>query len=72
MPQENWLEEKIMPFFLALETEVEKAVLAGKSVIVESDTNSKLGPEFIPRDPHKMSPYRAILASIVERQNLML
>ena len=71
-PQENWPEDKRMPFFLALETEIEKAVLAGKSVLVESDANSKLGPEFIPRDPHKMSPNGAILASIVERQNLIV
>ena len=71
-PQENWTEEKRMPFFLALETEVEKAVLAGKSVLFESDANSKLGPELIPRDPHKMSPNGAILASIVERQNLIV
>ena len=71
-PQENWPEDKRMPFFLALETEIEKAVLARKSVLVESDANSKLGPEFIPRDPHKMSPNGAILASIVERQNLIV
>ena len=33
-PQENWTEEKRRPFFIALETEVEKASLAGKSVIL--------------------------------------
>ena len=69
-PQENWPKEKIMPFFIVLETEIDKAVLAGKSVIVESDANRKLGPTFIPKDPHKMSPTGAILARIVERQNL--
>ena len=30
-PQENWKEEKRMNFFTALETEIEKAMLAGKS-----------------------------------------
>ena len=31
-PQENWLEENRMPFFIALETEIEKACLAGKFI----------------------------------------
>ena len=55
-PQENWEEEKRLPFFLALETEIEKAELAGRSVVIEMDANSKLGPEHIPNDPHEMSP----------------
>ena len=46
-PQENWPEEKRMPFFIALETEVEKAALAGRSVIVEMDANAKLRKKFI-------------------------
>ena len=37
-----------------------------------SDANSKLGPELIPRDPHKMSPDGVVLASIVKRQNLIV
>ena len=36
-PQENWEEGKRLPFFMALETEIERAELAGKSVIVEMD-----------------------------------
>ena len=71
-PQENWTEEKRMNFFTALETEVEKAMLAGKSLIVEMDSNSKMGSKYISKDPHKMSPNGAILASIVERQNLVV
>ena len=69
-PQENWAEEKRMPFFIALETELEKAQLAGKSIIVEMDANSKLGPQYIPKDPHAISPNGLILASVVERQQL--
>ena len=71
-PQENWTEEKRMKFFTALETEVEKAMLAGKSLIVEMDSNSKMGSKYISKDPHEMSPNGAILASIVERQNLVV
>ena len=34
-PQENWDEEKRIPFFLALETEMERAELAGKSILIQ-------------------------------------
>ena len=61
-----------MPFFLALEIEIEKAKLAGKSIIVEMDANSKVGKQYIPRDPHVMSQNGAILAQIVERQQLTI
>ena len=71
-PQENWDEEKRMPFFLALETEVEKAELAGKSLVIEMDANSKLGSKYIPKDPHDMSPNGALLAGIIERHNLVV
>ena len=46
-PQENWPEDKRMPFFLALETEIEKAGLADRSVIIEMDANAKLGKKYI-------------------------
>ena len=69
-PQENWDDEKRMPFFTALETEIIKAKLAGKSAIVEMDANSKLGKEYIPNDPHDISPNGKILAEIIKRQSL--
>ena len=71
-PQENWQEEKRMPFFLALEIEIERAVNAGKSILIEMDANSKLGPKYIFGDPYQMSPNGSILANIVERQNLIV
>ena len=43
-PQENLEEEKRIPFFLALECEIEKAELKGKSTFIELDANSKMGP----------------------------
>ena len=71
-PQECWDEAKRIQFFLALETEIEKAELSGKSVIIEMDANAKLGPMFIPGDPHKMTPNGELLAAIVERHSLIV
>ena len=71
-PQENWEEEKRLPFFLALETEIEKAELAGKSIIIEMDANSKLGPDHIPEDPHPMSPNGLLLSGIIKRHALFV
>ena len=47
-PQENLDEDKRMPFFVALEGEIVKSELAGKSIIIELDANSKLGKHLIP------------------------
>ena len=70
-PQENWTPENREPFFQALEEEIVKAELAGKSMIIEADFNSKLGPEFIPNDPHPQSENNGkLLASIIKRQKL--
>ena len=49
-PQETWTEEERMPFFLALEEEINKAELLGKSIVIEMDANSKLGPNYIKQD----------------------
>ena len=71
-PQENWDEAKRIPFFIALEAEVVKAELSGKSVIIKMDSNSKLGPEYIKNDPNNMSPNGKILARILERHALIV
>ena len=71
-PQENWDKSKRMPFFITLEAEIIKAELSGKSVIIEMDSNSKLGPEYIKNDPHIMSPNGKILARILERHTLIV
>ena len=70
--QENQEKDKRLLFFLALETDVEKATLAGASIIIETDANSKLVPNYIPNDPHALSPNGALLAVIIERHNLIL
>ena len=71
-PPENWLEEKRMPFFIALEAEIEKAALADRSVIIKMDANAKLGAKYIKGDPHDISPNGSILAQTVERQGLIV
>ena len=71
-PQENWEEARRLPFFIALETEIEKAELAGCSVIVEMDANSKLGNKYISGDPHGQTPNGCLLAGIIERHNLIV
>ena len=54
-PQETWKEEERLPFFQALEQEIIKAELLGKSIFIEMDSNSKLGSSMIPNDPHVQS-----------------
>ena len=71
-PQEYWTEEEKMPFFMALEDEIVKAQLLGKSIIIEMDANSKLGPEWIVNDPHNQTQNGRILAGILERNNLVV
>ena len=71
-PQENWDEDKRNPFFIALEAEVVKAHISGKSVIIEIDSNSKLGTRYIPNDPHQMSPNGKMLARIIDSHALIV
>ena len=71
-PQENWEEEKRVPFFLTLETEVEKAELLGKSIVIELDANSKLGTKYIKNDPHRMSPNGILFAGVIDRHALIV
>ena len=44
----------------------------GKSIILELDANSKLGPTYIKYDPHGMSPNGVILSGITERHGLVV
>ena len=46
-PQETWSEQDRLPFFLALEDEINKAEMENKEVFIQADFNSKLGPEII-------------------------
>ena len=71
-PQENLTEDKRLPFFIALEEEIVKATVAGKSVIIEMDANSKLGPHYIHGDPHNITPNGRLLAGVIERQHMFV
>ena len=71
-PQENLPEKERRAFFLALEEEIVKAELLGKSMIIELDANSKLGPQIIPGDIHQQSENGKILAGIIERHGLVV
>ena len=68
-PQVNWSPAEREPFFNAPEEEIVKAELAGKSIIIEADFNSKLGREYIPNDPHIQDKNGQLLAGIIQRQN---
>ena len=61
-----------MPFFLALEQEIVKAEMAGKSILIEIDANCKLGPQVIPGDMHSQTENGKILAGIIERHGLII
>ena len=61
-----------MPFFTALEEEVSKAELAGRAVMICCDANSKMGPEYIPGDPHDISENGKIVEGIIERHALVV
>ena len=61
-PQEDWNEDEKMPFFIAMDQEIEAAEKEGKSILISMDVNSKLGPTWIPDDPHEMSENGEVLA----------
>ena len=68
-PQENLKEEQRRPFFAALDMEIGKAVLNGCSVFIKMESNSKLGKDLIPGNPHNQSPNGRILAEIIKRNS---
>ena len=49
-----------------------KAEMAGKSIIIEVDANSKLGPDLIPGNKHQQSDNGRILTGVIKRQNLII
>ena len=71
-PQESWPEAVRLPFFVALEEEIAKAELLGKSLTIEMDSNSKLGKNYIESDPHDQTPNGQILAGILDRHGLVV
>ena len=70
--QEHWNEAERLPFFLALEEEIIKAELQGTSIIIQMDSNSKLGPGLIPSNPHEQTGNGKILSGIIQRHGLVV
>ena len=71
-PQENWSETDRLPFFLALEAEINKAEMEDKDIIIQMDANSKLGANIIKDDPHVQTANGKLLNGIIERHGLLL
>ena len=71
-PQEDWSDDLKAPFFVALDHEISNAQNSNKSVFLAMDANCKLGSEYIPKDPHKMSKNGEILGEIVDRNALIV
>jgi len=71
-PQESWSVELRMKFFRALEEEVVKAEMAGRSVLISFDANSKMGSKHIPGDPHEMSDNGKIMEGLLARHALIV
>ena len=71
-PHENQTEPERLPFFLALEKEIIKAENEGKSIMIEIDSNSKLGLERIPNSKHEISPNGRLLSGIIDRHALIV
>ena len=69
-PQENISEEKRLPFYTTLETEIEKAKNAGLEFLVQMDSNCKLGCGYISGDTHPISSNGKLLSEIIDRQNI--
>ena len=64
--------KECLSLFLALEQEIVKAEIEGKSIIIEMDANSKMGPDLIPGDLHEQSENGKVLADIIERHGLII
>ena len=71
-PQESGNIEVRMGFFTAVEEEITRSEIEGKSVVLMGDLKSKLGPELIPDDPKEQSENGTILAGILDRHNLIV
>ena len=71
-PQENVSTEERMPFFATLEKEIVSAKLSNSSVLIQMDTNSKMGKDMVPNDTHEQTPNGASLAGLINRNDLIV
>ena len=73
-PQETWPEPQRSPFWIAFETEIEKANIAGKEIITAMDANTKLGEKWISQDINtkKACDNALLLEPIILRHDLIV
>ena len=55
-----------------VEEQIERAYLAGCSVLIAEDANAKLGAGIIPNDPNPVSENGKLLYAMIERQKLSI
>ena len=56
----------------SIEEQVARAYLNGCMVLIAEDANAKLGPDFVPGDPHPISENGKLLSKMLERQGLKI
>ena len=71
-PQEDWSDHLKAVLLAAFNSEIHKAQSDGRSVYLAMDLNFKLGPQYVPKDCHKISIDCEILADIVQRNVLFV
>ena len=71
-PQEYAHEDTRNQFFNQLDLEVKKAKLAGALVIIEMDSNAKLGSKLIPSDQKIQSENGKLLEKVITSNNLVI
>ena len=71
-PQEDDEKERVLSFYQSLEMEVENAKENDCLIVIEIDSNAKVGSERIKDDPNLTSKYGKVLIDIVERQSLTI
>ena len=71
-PQETMPETSRKSFFDQLDLEVRKSKLANMFICIKMDSNSKLGPRFIPSDPKAQSENGKLLERVIINNDLAL
>ena len=71
-PQEYVSENVRQQFFTQLDLEIKKAKLAGALIIIEMDSNAKLGSKFIPSDPKVQTENGVLLGKVITENNLVV
>ena len=68
-PQES---DDSASFYARLDLEIKRAKYEGAMVMIEMDSNAKLGMDIIPNDPHIQSKNGRILQSVIEENDLVV